>query len=235
MRRGIQKLKRIGWSLTVWRTTRPDDAALAFDLSVIAIGLLFIGVSTPLGYFADDEPTVTNHTSSVAPNLHQPTEPIASDVSTHAGDPAGANKRVFPMRLSRPASPSVAAGSSWRDDRESNRALPKTYAASRRHFTVPSPAAFFEAQRRLVGGQTQRATEVFSSLAVTYPNDPGAAYHLAVTLYVAGRKEEATTAAVRAATLERRHGLPGYGWLMERIQGPHRVWLEGIRRPIVRR
>jgi hypothetical protein len=137
--------------------------------------------------------------------------------------------------LSNPASHSVAESFSARDDRDWNRALPKTCAASRLYSTVPSPAGFFDAQRRLIAGQTQQASEQFSSLAAIDSNDPATAYHLVVALYVAGRPDEATAAAVRAATLEQRYGLPAYGWLMERIQGPHRVWLEGIRRPIVQR
>jgi hypothetical protein len=39
MQRHIQKLKSVAWRFIVWRTRHPDAAALAFDFSVIAIGL----------------------------------------------------------------------------------------------------------------------------------------------------------------------------------------------------
>ena len=223
------RTRAISRRLPVWRTGHPDDAALAFDLSVITIGLLLIAAPQfpveDLPIAPGEAPTVK--VSTVPDRRHdacdrQAEASTALAASTVAEDPA---KRTLSV------SHSVAASPSKSGKCESNLARPATHRLP----PVPSPAAFFDGQHRLIAGQTQQACEAFSSLTTAHPNDPTTAYHLAVALYVAGRPDEATAAAVRAAKLERRYGLPGYGWLMERIQGPHRVWLEGIRRPIVQR
>jgi hypothetical protein len=42
-------------------------------------------------------------------------------------------------------------------------------------------------------------------------------------------KRQAVESALKAREVEKNHPIPNFGQIMERIQGPSRVWLEDMR------
>lgn len=75
-----------------------------------------------------------------------------------------------------------------------------------------------------------RAIPAFEAAAAYRPNDPTYGYFLALSLFVGGRRPEAERVLQAAVQLESRHVAPDLGRVMERVQGPHRLWMENARR-----
>ena len=79
-------------------------------------------------------------------------------------------------------------------------------------------------------GDYERALVLFTAAAQVGPSDPLRRYFLAVTQRQMGQSVQARQTLLTAVELERQSPVANWGKRTERLQGPHRLWIEGSRR-----
>jgi hypothetical protein len=116
--------------------------------------------------------------------------------------------------------------------------LPESSAAdgSSRHTSVgpgrdraAALASFDRGLQSFWRSEHAEALVAFGEAIERWPDDPSFHYFLALSHYLAGDREQAERTLAIAVELEAQHPVPDLGRLLERVQGPHRRWMQAAR------
>lgn len=111
------------------------------------------------------------------------------------------------------------------------RATPTSQPDSRKRIDADAAAVAFEdGLRRFQRYEYGLAAQEFEIAATGLPRDARPRYFLAISRYFAGERAAADHSLSEATRVESSYPAPDLGRLLERVQGPVRIWLEDARR-----
>lgn len=117
-----------------------------------------------------------------------------------------------------------------RDDTDEVRTLPPRKLAQNQQDRAGAMKTFSAGLRSLSTNELATAMRAFEAASLRLPQEPTFRYFLAITQYLSGRRSESEQTLATAVQLEKQQPAPGLGRVMQRVQGPHRTWMENARR-----
>jgi hypothetical protein len=156
--------------------------------------------------------------SMVRSNLTEAINTILRDVIEETAEPPLMVQRLGEQPVRVPVVPEPGPTTGLREQvAESERALSE------------ARASFDRGLRRFWKSGYAEAAVAFRAAIERRPDDPTYHYFLALSDYLSGRRKQAERWLARAVELEAEHPAPELGRLLQRVQGPHRRWLQAAR------